>query len=68
VQPSFEPIGVVRSPLRSRKDAPRSARDGAPAAVLELDERFAAALEGVLAGIDLAPSIRQTPRMERHAS
>jgi tRNA-Thr(GGU) m(6)t(6)A37 methyltransferase TsaA len=53
VQPSFEPIGVVRSPLRSRKDAPRSARDGAPAAVLELGERFAAALEGVRAGMDL---------------
>jgi tRNA-Thr(GGU) m(6)t(6)A37 methyltransferase TsaA len=53
VQPSFEPIGVGRSPLRSRKDAPRSARDGAPAAVLELGERFAAALEGVRAGMDL---------------
>ena len=53
MQPSFQPIGVVRSPLRSRKNAPRSARDGAPAAVLELEERFAAALEGVRPGMDL---------------
>ncbi|HEY2310304.1 MAG TPA: tRNA (N6-threonylcarbamoyladenosine(37)-N6)-methyltransferase TrmO [Gaiellaceae bacterium] len=53
MQPSFEPIGVVRSPLQSRKNAPRGARDGAPAAVLELEERFAPALEGVRAGMDL---------------
>jgi len=52
-QPVLEPIGVVRSSLRQRKDAPRSARDGAPAAALELEERFAAALEGVRAGMDL---------------
>jgi tRNA-Thr(GGU) m(6)t(6)A37 methyltransferase TsaA len=53
VKPAVEPIGVVRSPLRSRKNAPRSARDGAPAAVLEFDDRFVAALEGVRAGMDL---------------
>jgi tRNA-Thr(GGU) m(6)t(6)A37 methyltransferase TsaA len=53
VEPSLEPIGVVRSPLRHRKNAPRSARDGAPEAVLELDSRYAAALEGVQAGMDL---------------
>ena len=53
MEPSLEPIGVVRSPLTSRKNAPRSARDGAPAAVLELDKRFAAALDGVRDGMDL---------------
>src|ERR1700759_4231647 len=53
MESSVEPIGVVRSPLRSRKNASRGARDGAPAAVLELDERFAAALEGVRPGMDL---------------
>ncbi|HLX32989.1 MAG TPA: tRNA (N6-threonylcarbamoyladenosine(37)-N6)-methyltransferase TrmO [Gaiellaceae bacterium] len=47
-----EPIGVVRSPLRSRVDAPRRASQG-PAAVLEIDERFAAALDGIDAGTDL---------------
>lgn len=53
LKPTVEPIGVVRSPLRDRKNAPRSARDGAPEAVLELDERLAPALEGVRVGIDL---------------
>jgi tRNA-Thr(GGU) m(6)t(6)A37 methyltransferase TsaA len=48
-----EPIGVVRSTLRRRKNAPRSAADGAPEAVLEIEERFAAALEGVRVGMDL---------------
>jgi tRNA-Thr(GGU) m(6)t(6)A37 methyltransferase TsaA len=48
-----EPIGVVRSSLRSRKNAPRHAADGAPEAVLEIDERFSAALEGVRPGMDL---------------
>jgi tRNA-Thr(GGU) m(6)t(6)A37 methyltransferase TsaA len=49
----LEPIGFVRSELRSRKNAPRRAADGAPEAVLDLDERFAAALEGVRVGMDL---------------
>lgn len=48
-----EPIGVVRSPLRFRKNAPRRAADGAPEAVLEIEERFSAALEGVRPGMDL---------------
>jgi tRNA-Thr(GGU) m(6)t(6)A37 methyltransferase TsaA len=48
-----EPIGVVRSSLRSRKNAPRHAADGAPEAVLEIEERFSAALEGVQPGMDL---------------
>ena len=48
-----EPVGVVRSPLRRRKNAPRRPSDGAPEAVLEIEERFAAALEGVRVGMDL---------------
>ena len=48
-----EPIGVVRSSLRLRKNAPRSAHGGAPEAVLELKEQFADALEGVRPGMDL---------------
>ena len=46
------PIGVVRSSLGRREDAPRREADGPPA-VLEVDERFAPALEGVHAGMDL---------------
>jgi tRNA-Thr(GGU) m(6)t(6)A37 methyltransferase TsaA len=53
VTPVVEPIGVVRSALRDRKNAPRSAADGAPEAALEIDEQFAAALEGVQVGMDL---------------
>jgi tRNA-Thr(GGU) m(6)t(6)A37 methyltransferase TsaA len=51
--PAVEPIGVVRSTLRRRKNAPRSPADGAPAAILEIDEMFAAALHGVEVGMDL---------------
>jgi len=46
------PIGVVRSSLDRRTDAPRRPDDGPPA-VLEIDERFAAALAGVEAGMDV---------------
>ena len=42
---ALEPIGVVRSSLLLRKDAPRSARDGAPEASLEID---ATVIRGVL--------------------
>jgi tRNA-Thr(GGU) m(6)t(6)A37 methyltransferase TsaA len=48
-----QPIGVVRSSLRVRKNAPRHAADGAPEAVLEIEARFSAALEGVQPGMDL---------------
>jgi tRNA-Thr(GGU) m(6)t(6)A37 methyltransferase TsaA len=52
-KPELEPIGFVRSSLRQRKHAPRSPADGAPEAVLELDDRFASALEGVSPGMEL---------------
>jgi len=44
-------IGVVRSPLRNLEDAPRQADEGAPEAELVFNEQFAAALEGVEAGV-----------------
>jgi tRNA-Thr(GGU) m(6)t(6)A37 methyltransferase TsaA len=43
----------VRSALRCREGAPRYPGDGAPEAVLDIDERFAAALEAVRLGTDL---------------
>jgi tRNA-Thr(GGU) m(6)t(6)A37 methyltransferase TsaA len=43
-------VGVVRSPLTARKDAPRQPDEGAPAASVEVDPTYAAALEGVAAG------------------
>jgi tRNA-Thr(GGU) m(6)t(6)A37 methyltransferase TsaA len=47
------PIGVVRSTLRDRPDSPRQPFEGAPAATLEIDPAFAAALDRVVAGTEL---------------
>ena len=49
----LNPIGVVRSPLHHRKDAPRQPFDNAPEASLEIDPRFGAALEGIVVGADI---------------
>ena len=43
-------IGVVRSPLTRRADAPRQGKEGAPDATVVLDPIYADALEGVRAG------------------
>jgi tRNA-Thr(GGU) m(6)t(6)A37 methyltransferase TsaA len=50
---ALEPIGVVRSPLKSREDAPRQGDEGAPAAAIEIAEPFRDALHGVQAGDEL---------------
>jgi tRNA-Thr(GGU) m(6)t(6)A37 methyltransferase TsaA len=50
---SVQPIGVVRSALRSQSEAPNQAFEGAPGAVLELDPAFADALHLVEPGDDL---------------
>jgi tRNA-Thr(GGU) m(6)t(6)A37 methyltransferase TsaA len=47
------PIGVVRSTLRDRGDAPRQAFEGAPPATLEIDPAFAPALDRVTLGTEL---------------
>jgi tRNA-Thr(GGU) m(6)t(6)A37 methyltransferase TsaA len=47
------PIGVVRSTLRVRADAPNQAFEGAPAAALEIDAAFADALHLVEPGDEL---------------
>ena len=47
------PIGVVRSTLRSREDAPNQAFEGAPEALLEIDPAFADALHRIEAGDEL---------------
>jgi tRNA-Thr(GGU) m(6)t(6)A37 methyltransferase TsaA len=43
----LDPIGFIRSSLRTREDAPRQGYEGAPDAWLEVKEAFAAALRGV---------------------
>ena len=47
---SIQPIGRVRSSLRSREDAPRQGSEGAPEAWLELDEDVRAGLDGISVG------------------
>jgi tRNA-Thr(GGU) m(6)t(6)A37 methyltransferase TsaA len=43
----IQPIGVVRSALRDRAEAPCQAFQGAPEAILEIDPRFLPALHRV---------------------
>src|SRR5262245_158374 len=49
----IRPIGVIRSTLKSRGDAPKQGREGAPDAWLEVLPFAAAALDGLAAGDDL---------------
>jgi tRNA-Thr(GGU) m(6)t(6)A37 methyltransferase TsaA len=53
MQIDVTPIGVVRSKLHARRDAPRQAFEGAPQATLEIDPTFAPALERVVSGTAL---------------
>jgi tRNA-Thr(GGU) m(6)t(6)A37 methyltransferase TsaA len=49
----LNPIGVVRSPLLRREDAPRQGSEGAPDAWILLEPSFADALQGIRAGDEL---------------
>ena len=46
----IEPIGIVRSSLRTRAQAPRQAHEGAPEAWIEINPRFAAGLRNLEPG------------------
>ena len=50
---SLHPVGVIRSTLRSRKEAPLQAAEGAPDAWLEMDSTFARGLSRIAAGDEL---------------
>ena len=50
---TLHPVGSIRSPLTSRRDAPMQAAEGAPEAWIEIDLRYAAALDGIAAGSEL---------------
>jgi len=50
---SLRPIGVVRSPLTAREEAPRQGSEGAPEAWVEIDPAFADALAGVAKGNEI---------------
>ena len=49
----LRPIGVIRSALTDRKNAPRQGSEGAPDAWLEVEAWAAGALKGVAAGDEL---------------
>jgi tRNA-Thr(GGU) m(6)t(6)A37 methyltransferase TsaA len=46
-------VGVVRSPLLAREDAPRQGAEGAPDASVILEPAYADALEGIRVGDEL---------------
>src|SRR5215471_14592089 len=48
--PRLRPIGVIRSTLKTRSEAPKQASEGAPDAWLEVSSFAAQALEGLSAG------------------
>ena len=50
---AITPIGVVRSTLQDRRDAPCQAFEGAPPAILEIDPDLAPALHRVSPGTEL---------------
>ena len=52
---ALDPIGVVRSPLRDRADAPRQGSEGAPDAWILLEPTVAEALQGIRVGDRLVP-------------
>jgi tRNA-Thr(GGU) m(6)t(6)A37 methyltransferase TsaA len=49
----LEPIGFIRSTVKSREDAPQQGPEGAPDAWLEIEPRFAEALLGMEVGHEL---------------
>jgi len=50
---SLNPVGVVRSTIENRKDAPRQGYEGAPAAWIELDASVEDGLDGLGAGDEI---------------
>ena len=50
---SLNPIGHIRSSLKSTHEAPRQGSEGAPDALLEIDPIYARALNGISAGDEL---------------
>ena len=49
----LNPIGLVRSPLKTVEDAPKQGSEGGPSAWIEILPEFEAALHGVTPGSDI---------------
>ena len=50
---TLEPVGFIRSTLKTREEAPRQGAEGAPDAWLEVEPQFAEALLGIEVGHEL---------------
>ncbi len=50
---TIEPVGVVRSGLVSREQAPRQGFEGAPSAWIEVNPAVAEGLDGIAAGAEI---------------
>jgi tRNA-Thr(GGU) m(6)t(6)A37 methyltransferase TsaA len=53
VEPLLRPIGLIRSTLEDRRDAPRQGSEGAPDAWIEIEGWAAEALRGLAVGDQL---------------
>ncbi len=49
----LRPVGVIQSPLKTRKDAPRQGGAGAPEAWIEIEPSFAPGLKGLVVGSEI---------------
>ena len=49
----LEPIGVIRSTIKTRAEAPKQGAEGAPDAWLEVNDSVAEALDGIARGDEL---------------
>jgi tRNA-Thr(GGU) m(6)t(6)A37 methyltransferase TsaA len=50
---SLQPIGVIRSEIKNRRDAPRSSSEGAPNAFLEIEPAYADGLDRMRVGDEI---------------
>ena len=50
---TLQAVGIIRSTIRGREDAPRQGSEGAPDVWLEIESRFADALLGIEVGHEL---------------
>jgi tRNA-Thr(GGU) m(6)t(6)A37 methyltransferase TsaA len=53
MDPLLTPIGVVRSPLTAREDAPKQGYEGAPSAWIDIKPELAAGLDGLVVGQEI---------------
>lgn len=49
----LRPIGVIRSPIKKRSEAPKQGSEGAPDALLELSSFATEGIDGIRAGDDI---------------